>query len=72
MILDANGATGHLLRVDYDEWVFRVYTVDGKFTDYDLAHSDLCITITDPDATFYSDQQGDRLDHSPQTLGIEP
>ena len=67
-ITPANGITGHLLRSGYDV-VFRVY--DGTtFTDYDLTHSDLCVTITDPDAAFYSEPRSDRLDHSPATLGI--
>ena len=67
-ITPANGITGHLLRSGYDV-VFRVY--DGTtFTDYDLTHSDLCVTITDEDAAFYSEPRSDRLDHSPATLGI--
>ena len=67
-ITPANGVTGHLLRSGYDV-VFRVY--DGTtFTDYDLTHSDLCVTITDEDAAFYSEPRSDRLDHSPATLGI--
>jgi len=34
-------------------------------------HSDLSITITDPDAYFYRGDGIDRLDHSPATLGLE-
>jgi len=68
-IKPANGVTGHLLRSGYDV-VFRVY--DGTtFTDYDLTHSDLCVTITDPDAAFYSEPKSDKLDHNPETLGIK-
>lgn len=68
-ITHANGVTGHILCLGSDV-VFRVY--DGNtFTDYDLIHSDLCVTITDPDAAFYSDNNGDRLDHNPQTLGVD-
>jgi hypothetical protein len=51
--------------------VFRVYTDSFEFTDYDLLHCDLSVTITDKDATFYSDDQGNRLDHNPETLGIQ-
>ncbi len=69
-IKPANGATGHLLRTGYDI-VFRVYGENHQFTDYDLTHSDLCVTITDEDAAFYSEPKGDRLDHSPETLGIK-
>ena len=52
-IKPANGVTGHLLRTGYDV-VFRVYGENHQFTDYDLTHSDLCVTITDEDAAFYS------------------
>ena len=69
-IKSANGVTGHLLRSGYDV-VFRVYDENHQFTDYDLTHSDLCVTITDEDAAFYSEPRSDRLDHSPATLGIE-
>jgi hypothetical protein len=69
-IKPANGATGHLLRTGYDV-VFRVYGENHQFTDYDLTHSDLCVTITDEDAAFYSEPKSDRLDHSPETLGIK-
>ena len=68
-IKPANGTTGHLIRNGYEMW-FRVY--DGTtFTDYDLTHSDLCVTISDEDSAFYSDPQSDSLDHSPETLGIK-
>ena len=68
-IKPANGTTGHLIRNGYEMW-FRVY--DGTtFTDYDLTHSDLCVTIRDEDSAFYSDPQSDSLDHSPETLGIK-
>ena len=69
-IKPANGVTGHLLRSGYDV-VFRVYDENHQFTDYDLTHSDLCVTITDEDSAFYSEPRSDRLDHSPATLGIE-
>jgi hypothetical protein len=71
MKLSANGVEGHLIRCSDGVYRFRVYTDDFEFTDYDLLHSDLSVTITDPDATFYSDHNGDRLDHNPETLGIE-
>ena len=68
-IKPANGTTGHLIRNGYEMW-FRVY--DGTtFTDYDLNHSDLCVTISDEDSAFYSEPNSDRLDHSPETLGIK-
>ena len=71
MKLSADGVEGHLLYTGAGRYVFRVYTDNFEFTDYDLLHSDLCVTITDKDATFYSDEQGDRLDHNPATLGYK-
>ena len=69
-IKSANGVTGCLLRVGFSEFVFRVYSTDG-FKDYDLLHSDLQFTICDDDATFYEDGDNLKLDHSPDTLGID-
>jgi len=45
---------------------FRVYQNDGEFTDYDISHDELSITIdTDAMASF-------ALDHSPSVLGLKP
>jgi hypothetical protein len=71
MKLSADGVEGHLIYTAMGKYMFRVYTDEGEFTDYDLHHSDLCVTITDKDATFYSDAFSNRLDHSPATLGVE-
>jgi len=69
----ANGVTGCLLPMFGEQtWVFRVYNEDGTFTDYDIHHSDLSVTITDEDAYFYERASGEPyLDHSPATLGKE-
>jgi hypothetical protein len=69
MKVSANGTTGHLLYTGDGRYIFRVYQDNFDFTDYDLHHSDLCVTITDEDATLYSDEHGYRLDHNPETLG---
>ena len=67
----ANGVTGCLLPIG-EVWVFRVYTQDGEYTDYDIFHSDLSVTINDEDAYFYERRSGEPyLDHSPATLGKE-
>ena len=68
--MPANGITGHLISVE-GRTMFRVYDQDRNFTDYDLHHADLEVTITDPDAYFYRDEFTDRLDHSPETLGLD-
>jgi hypothetical protein len=67
----ANGVEGCLIRGHDGTYYFRVYDADHNFVDYDLAHSDLSITITDPDAYFYRKPGRDVLDHSPATLGLE-
>jgi hypothetical protein len=66
----ANGISGHLLRLGNGDVVFRVYDQDHNFVDYDLAHSDLVVTIHDADAFFYRDEYRDVLDHAPATLGL--
>jgi hypothetical protein len=67
----ANGVRGHLLYIHSDgKYVFRVYDAEHNFVDYDLLHSDLCVTINDEDAYFYRDEWKDVLDHAPNTLGV--
>ena len=68
--VSANGVSGHLISVE-GQTMFRVYDQDRNFTDYDLHHADLEVMITDPDAYFYRDEFTDRLDHSPETLGLD-
>ena len=63
--VSADGVTGHLISVQ-GRTMFRVYD-----RDYDIHHADLEVTITDPDAFFYRDEFTDRLDHSPDTLGLD-
>lgn len=71
----ANGVSGHLLSRQDGTFFFRVYDYDdGSFIDYEIFHSDLFVTIEDPDAFFYYRDSGrylNVLDHSPSTLGID-
>ena len=67
----ADGVRGHLLNLIDGTVVFRVYDAEHNFVDYDLHHSDLCVTIDDADAYFYRRDEQDILDHAPITLGIE-
>ena len=71
MTKSATGVEGCLIRGHDGIYYFRVYDADHNFVDYDVMHSDLSITITDPDAFFYRDEYSDRLDHAPATLGLE-
>jgi hypothetical protein len=61
----AKGVKGYLLYTFNNETVFRVYGEDHSFTDYDIHHCDLELTINDDDATFYEFEDGRSiLDHS--------
>ena len=62
----ANGVEGHLIYTHGGKYMFRVYDAEHNFVDYDLQHSDLCVTINDEDAYFYLNSV---LDHAPATLG---
>lgn len=70
--ISAQGATGFILDT-FDGYVFRVYKKDSMaYTDYDLRHGDLEVTIQDADAVFYELDTGKKLlDYSPETLGIQ-
>lgn len=68
----AAGAKGVLLRTFEGAMVFRVYRDHEHFTDYEIRHDDLRITIdTDELAAFYKVGGRDILDHSPQVLGLK-
>lgn len=70
-VTPANGIRGFLLRGPYG-FFFRVYHIDGEFTDYDIRHDDLEVTITpDAMASFYRIGQDLVLDHSPEVLGLQ-
>lgn len=71
-IKPAAGIAGVLIKDAKGGFAFRVYHEDGTFTDYDIRHDELSVTIDAAElASFY--QIGDRfvLDHSPQVLGLE-
>lgn len=71
-ITSATGVEGHLLYCHVeDTYQFRVYEKDHKFTDYDIKHCDLLVTITDKDASFYQvNNDTFILDHDPETVGL--
>jgi len=66
----ANKVSGYLIRVG-DDIMFRVYECNSaeKFTDYNIYHYDMCVTINDSDAYFYKNDTDHFIDYSPQTLG---
>ena len=72
VVSPAAGVAGFLLKSADGSFFFRVYYAGGEFTDYDIRHDDLEVTIS-PDALASFYQIGDRriLDHSPEVLGLE-
>ena len=60
----AKGTKGFIIRVG-DGHMFRVYDKNFDFVDYDITHHDLEVQILDSDASFYSNEFGNYLDHSP-------
>lgn len=71
-VSSAAGITGFLLKHIDGSFFFRVYATGGAFTDYDIRHDDLEVTIS-PDAlaSFYEIGQERLLDHSPEVLGLK-
>jgi hypothetical protein len=68
----ASGKNGVLIR-SLGSFLFRVYHADHTFTDYEIRHDDLSVTIDqDSLAAFYTDGQRHVLDHAPEVLGLEP
>ncbi len=71
-VTDAASVSGVLIKSFDGDFTFRVYHQDGEFTDYDLHHDDLAVTIAaDALASFYSFGESQVLDHSPAVLGLE-
>jgi hypothetical protein len=71
-VTSAAGIKGVLLCSATGRTIFRVYGEGHEFTDYELRHEELGVTI-DPEelAAFYRMSGGDVLDHSPEVLGLE-
>lgn len=70
--VSASGMKGVLIR-SLGTFLFRVYHADDTFTDYEIRHDDLSVTIDqDSLAAFYTDGQRHVLDHAPEVLGLEP
>lgn len=67
----ADGFEGLLCRSVDGSYFFRIYHEDGAFTDYDLRHYDLVITIHDESAFLYELPNSNVLDYGPEALGLE-
>ena len=71
-IESADGQEGYLIWCGGDRYVFRIYNVVHDFVDYDICHTDMRVKIMDSDAFFYTRDKDTWVDHSPDTLGIQP
>ena len=68
----AAGVKGTIIRGIDGRMIFRVYHDSGRFTDYEIRHDDLSVTIDeDALAAFYKIGEDHILDHSPQVLGLK-
>ncbi|MBI3563188.1 MAG: hypothetical protein HY080_15885 [Gammaproteobacteria bacterium] len=70
-VTPAAGVKGTIIRTFDGGCAFRVYHDQNTFTDYDIRHDDLNVTIdADAMAAFYKVGEHNILDHSPQVLGL--
>ena len=68
----AAGVQGMIIRSFDGNLMFRVYRDPEHFTDYEIRHDDLSVTIdADALAAFYKIGGRNILDHIPQVLGLE-
>lgn len=71
-VKSANGARGVLIRTLGGVMVFRIYHDNERFTDYEIRHDELSVTIdSDAIASFYRVGNDNILDHSPEVLGLK-
>lgn len=71
-VTPANGVKGVLIRDIDGEMIFRVYHGKTEFTDYEIRHDDLVVSIVkDELAAFYAVSGRCILDHSPEVLGLK-
>jgi hypothetical protein len=70
-VQSASGVKGVIIRTPDGEIAFRVYHDREHFTDHEIRHDDLSVTIdADELASFYKVGERDILDHSPKVLGL--
>lgn len=70
-VRSAAGVKGVLIRTADGATVFRLYDGSERFTDYELRHNDLGVTIdADELAAFYKIGERNVLDDGPRVLGL--
>lgn len=63
----AIGTKGFLIRT-LDEVYLRVYNHDQSWVDYEITNHDCEVVIIDPDAAFVSNEAGDFLDYTTESM----
>ena len=71
-VTPAAGVRGVLISTFDGPMMFRVYHDRECFTDYEIRHDDLSVTIDEDTLTaFYKVGEHNILDHCPQVLGLK-
>lgn len=71
-VTPAAGMKGVMLRSRDGGWLFRVYHDPDGFTDYEIRHDELSVTIAaDELVSFYKIGDDRILDHGPRVLGLK-
>lgn len=71
-VKSAAGIRGVLIRTFGGDLMFRVYHDRESFTDYEIRHDDMSVTLAEDElAAFYRIGDLFILDHSPDVLGLE-
>ena len=67
---NAIGQRGFLIRGVDDTFYFRVYAADGtnNFVDYEITHHDCEIVIIDPSAALFTNEAGEFLDYTTESM----
>ncbi len=68
----AIGVRGLLIRTaGMAEVMFRVYDSKHEFIDYEITNHDCEVVIIDPDAALISNEAGDFLDYTTESMKID-
>jgi len=71
-VRDASNVSGVLIKLSTGEFAFRVYHEDKSFTDYQINHDDLPITINNNAlSSFYTSGDHKALDHSLEVFDLK-
>jgi hypothetical protein len=71
-VKSAAGTSGVLIKLFGGGYAFRIYHENGEFTDYDLNHDDLSVTIDQDElASFYTCEERHSLDHAPSDFDLK-